>query len=169
MPYNCRICIIFLLIGLSNNLPAQNLDSLVNAFANGGFIHIATHSLSSQTESEEAWQIAIDQALSSYLFTDNLLNFPTPQLVVLSLVDPDLYKNWDKKIEKFAASYKQDHLLLAVSAQDSRQRTAFMREFYRQQGQIADLKKAYDKTVEMIQAKYPTRDFKHYFHLKKDH
>ncbi len=86
-------------------------------------------------------------------------------MISLSLVNEDLYQNWEEEIEKLEIQYKNTHLLVLVSKTDSEQKSEFMIEWMKQRAiDNNHYEKAYQITLEKILLKSKTLDFKHYFH-----
>lgn len=85
----------------------------------------------------------------------------------LSLVSPTLYKNWSKQRTFFREKYKDQNLLLLISAKVSQQKVEFLKTLEAEQKTGKDLFTAYADALRTISQKYELLDFRHYLYLKE--
>lgn len=85
----------------------------------------------------------------------------------LSLVSPTLYKNWSKQRTFFREKYKDQNLLLLISAKVSQQKIEFLKTLEAEQKTGKDLFTAYADALRTISQKYELLDFRHYLYLKE--
>jgi hypothetical protein len=89
------------------------------------------------------------------------LNLSKSELVVLSLVNEDLFENFEKEdLEKKFAQYGASYILITVAKKDSKQRTAFVIQFYQEHLRGKKIETAFKAATEDAQRQHGTLDFK---------
>jgi hypothetical protein len=89
------------------------------------------------------------------------LNLSKTEIFALSLVDAVLFENFEKEdLEKKFAQYGAKYLLIAVSKSDSRQRSAFMTQFYQARLKRNDIERAYEIALKESKDQHAALDFK---------
>ncbi|WP_299452039.1 hypothetical protein [uncultured Microscilla sp.] len=91
----------------------------------------------------------------------------TPKFMSLSIISPTLYNHWSTQLKFFEEKYKNQNMLLLISATTSKQKTEFLTEFTAQQSTDKDLLVAYADALKVVTLKYQVLDFKHHLYLKK--
>lgn len=89
------------------------------------------------------------------------------EFMSLLLVSPTLYKNWGKQRAFFREKYKDQNILLLISAKVSQQKIEFLKTLKAEQKTGKDLFTAYADALRTITEKYELLDFRHYLYLKE--
>jgi hypothetical protein len=89
------------------------------------------------------------------------LNLAKAEIICLSLVNSDLFENFDKEdFEQKFAQYGARFVLITVSKADSRQRSAFVTRFYKAQLSSGSFERAFDESLKESKQQYGVLDFK---------
>jgi hypothetical protein len=101
--------------------------------------------------SEQAHKVTMNLSM-------NLLN---TEILVLSLVDPKLFENFEKEdFEKNFAHYGAKYIVIAASKSDSKMRASFMAQFYEENFSGASVEKAFNKALKASKHQNKVLDFK---------
>jgi hypothetical protein len=89
------------------------------------------------------------------------LNLAKAEIICLSLVNSDLFENFEKDdLEQKFAQYGAKFILITVSKADSRQRSAFVTQFNKAQLSSGGIEQAFEESLKESKQQYGVLDFK---------